>query len=53
MQLRMLLRPLVLPFMPVRAVSVQSRRGGTGELNAKANASGRSLSVAKGRRYTA
>ncbi len=49
----MLLRPLVLPFMPVRAVAVQSRRGGAGELNAKAHASGRGLSVAKGRRFTA
>jgi hypothetical protein len=49
----MLLRPVVLPFMPVRAVSVQSRRAGAGELNAKAHPSGRGLSVAKGRRYTA
>lgn len=53
MQLRMLLRPLVLPFMPVRLVPVQARRSGPGDLNAKAHVSGRSLSVTKGRRHSA
>jgi len=52
MQLRMLFRPVVTPFMPVRVASVTpSRRGGL--FSAKSQSIGRGMSVGKGRRHTA
>ena len=51
MQLRMLLRPLVLPFMPVRLAAIQTRRNV--EFAAKVQVSSRGLAVAKSRRFTA
>lgn len=52
MQLRMLLRPFVTPFMPVRVATVShSRRGGP--FTAKSQPNSRGISVGKGRRHTA
>ena len=52
MQLRMLFRPMVSPFMPVRsAIGTPSRRGGL--FAAKSPTASRSITVGKGRRHTA
>ena len=52
MQLRMLLRPAVLPFFPVRGSGAnQSRRGGL--FTAKSQTRGRGAVAGKGRRFTA
>ena len=52
MQLRMLFRPMVSPFMPVRSViGTPSRRGGL--FAAKSQSISRGMSVGKGRRHTA
>jgi len=52
MQLRMLLRPTVLPFLRVRGSSAnQTRRGGL--FAAKSQASARGTAVGKARRFLA
>ena len=52
MQLRMLFRPMVSPFMPVRsAIGTPSRRGGL--FAAKSQSASRGITAGKGRRHTA